>query len=87
VLWLPVSPLEGLHFDFTAQQAGEVPRWAGITVAAAAQTLARSLCRTLLPQPWHDGSLLTAPAKEGLRLDQEGVTGQLRTSLGQAGGA
>lgn len=73
VPWLPVSPLEGLRFDFTPQQAEEVPHWAGITVAAAA--LACGLRRTLLPQPQHDGPPLTATAKESLRFDQRGDAG------------
>ena len=88
VPWLPVSPLEGLHFDLTPQQAEEVPHWAGITVAAAAaQPLARGLCRTLLPQPQHHGPPLTAPAKEGLRLGQGGASGQLGTLIAQTGSA
>lgn len=86
--WFPVSPLEGLHFDFTPQQAEEVPHWAGITMAAAvAQALARGLRRTLLPQPQHDGPPLTAPAKGGLRLDHRGAAGQPGTLIAQTGSA
>lgn len=88
ILWLPVSPLEGLHFDFTPQQAEDVPHWAGTTVAAAAALLlARGLHRTLLPQAQHDGPPLAAPAKESLRLDKRGATSQPRTLIAQTGSA
>lgn len=88
VPWLPVSPLEGLHLDFTLQQAEEVPHRAGITVAvAAAQPLARGFRGTFLPQPHHDGPPLTGPAKEGLRRDQGGAAAQLRTLIAQTGSA
>lgn len=84
VPWLPVSPLEGLHLDFAPQQAEEVPHWAGITAAAAAaQSLARSPHRTLLPRPQHDGPPLTAPAKEGLRLDYRCGESQPRSLIAQ----
>lgn len=85
---LPVSPLEGLHLDFTPQQAEEVPHRAGITVAvAAAQHLAHGFCGTFLPQAQHDGPPLTGPAKEGLRRDQGGATGQPRTLIARTGSA
>lgn len=44
VPWLPVSPLEGLSFDFTLQQAEEMPHWTGIMMAARQ------------PHPWHVAS-------------------------------
>lgn len=77
VPWLPVSPLEGLHFDFTPQASRKGASLAGIIMAtAAAQPLGCALCKALLSQPQPDVPSLTAPAKEGLGLDHGGAADQ-----------